>query len=405
MPTFTILLAVVRPPALLPFAIRSVLAQDRSDFELFVVCDGAPAETVACAEGFAAQDPRVRVFAHPKGPRHGEAYRDQALRHAHGQYVCHIGDDDLWLPHHLTEVAKLLESVDFGHISHFEIIGDATEVVAGGTDILLAGDLADPAIRQRMIDTEGNFFGASVSGYRLAAYRALPEGWSPGPLDRPSDLHMWLKFLKAPGLRYGTRVAVTTLKLGASTRRDWPVERRVQELEGWAKRLLDPAERDRLMQAALLSMSRGTYHLQYRAEDLVRQVQELTAQSAHALEAQSLAEAAQAHAEAARVQAEAQAQAALAQAQAAQAVQRQAQAAEAEALHAQRSTLAERDAIAARLSTAIDETQALKAELAARENQVLVWRTRSQGMRQSWSWRLTRPFRKLARLIAGKPTR
>ena len=380
-PTFTILLPVVRPPAMLPFAIRSVLAQDRPDFELFIVCDGAPAETVACAEGFAAEDPRVRVFTHPKGERHGEAYRDQALQHARGLYVCHIGDDDLWLPHHLTEMAKLLETVDFGHISHFEIIGSGTEVVSAGTDILLAGDLADPSIRQRLIDTEGNFFGASVGGYRLAAYRALPEGWAPGPLDRPSDLHMWLKFLKAPGLRFGTRVAVTTLKLGASTRRDWPMERRVQELEDWAKRLLDPTERDRLMQAGLLSLSRGTYHLQYRSEDLVRQVQALTEQNARAREAQS--------------QAEAQAQAVLAQARAA----------EAQALQAQRLALAEREATTARLNEAAAETETLKAELAARENQVLLWRQRRKDMRKRWSWRLTKPFRQLARLITRKPAR
>jgi hypothetical protein len=383
-PTFTILLPVVRPPAMLPFAIRSVLAQDRPDFELFIVCDGAPAETVACAETFAAEDPRVRVFAHPKGVRHGEAYRHQALQHARGHYVCHIGDDDLWLPHHLTEMARLLEDVDFGHISHFEITGSGTEIVAGGTPILLAGDLADPAIRQRMIDTEGNFFGASVGGYRLAAYRALPQGWAPGPPNRPSDLHMWLKFLNAPGLRYGTRVAVTTLKLGASTRRDWPMERRVGELEGWARRLADPLERDRLMQAALLSMSRGTYHLQHRAEDLVRQVQALTERNAHALEGQARAQAAEAQADEARAQA---------------------QAAEAEALRAQRRALAERDAIAARLNEVIAETQTLKAELAAREHQVLLWRQRSKEMRKRWSWRVTKPFRQLARLFARKPAR
>lgn len=366
-PTFTILLPVVRPPALLPFAIRSVLAQDRPDFELFIVCDGAPAETVACAQGFAAQDQRIRVFSHPKGERHGEAYRDQALQHARGVYVCQIGDDDLWLPHHLTEMAKLLETVDFGHTSHFEIIGNATPVVAAGTDILLPGDLADPSIRQRLIDTEANFFGASVGGYRLAAYRALPEGWAPGPLNRPSDLHMWLKFLKAPGLRFGTRVAVTTLKLGASTRRDWPMERRARELEGWAERLLDPTERDRLMQTGLLSLSRGTYHLLDRG-------QALTEQSARAREAQSQAEA-------------------------------RARAAEAQVLQAQRLALAEREAMTARLNEAAEEAQSLKAELAARENQVLLWRQRSKDMRKRWSWRLTKPFRKLARLITGKPAR
>ena len=43
-PTFTILLPVNRPPALLKYAVRSVQAQERQDFELFIICDGAPPE-------------------------------------------------------------------------------------------------------------------------------------------------------------------------------------------------------------------------------------------------------------------------------------------------------------------------------------------------------------------------
>ena len=66
-PTFTVLAPIHRPPDLLPFAIRSVLDQTRSDFELFIICDGAPEATAEAARAFAAQDRRIRAFVHPKG--------------------------------------------------------------------------------------------------------------------------------------------------------------------------------------------------------------------------------------------------------------------------------------------------------------------------------------------------
>lgn len=232
-PEFTILLPVHRPPALLPYAIASVQAQTRQDFELFIVCDGAPPETVACAEGFAARDGRIKVFAHPKGERSGEAYRHQALQQARGRLVGHIGDDDFWLPNHLAEMARLLDKVDFGNLLH---VAMDTE----GEVALVAGDLANPATRQRMLQRPYNIFGMTVACYRLSAYRALPVGWSPAPPDVAPDLHMWRQFLAQSDLRFGTRAAVTTVKLTAASRSDWTLERRAAEMAAWAARMSEP---------------------------------------------------------------------------------------------------------------------------------------------------------------------
>lgn len=235
-PAFTILLPVHRPPAMLPYAIASVLAQRRRDFELFVICDGAPAETAALAHERAAADPRIRVFVHPKGERNGEIYRHQALLEARGRYVCQIADDDLWLPNHLTELARLLRHVHFGHIS-------MVWVQPNGNVNVDPHDLADPAVRHRMLNERWNFFGPTTAGYRLSAYRALPEGWSPAPRDLASDLFMWRKFLARPELRAGTRYGVTSAHFAAPYRHDWSMDQRVAEMRAWAQRLGDPAGR------------------------------------------------------------------------------------------------------------------------------------------------------------------
>jgi glycosyltransferase involved in cell wall biosynthesis len=246
-PTFTILLPVHRPPALLPYAIASVQAQKRQHFELFVICDGAPPETAALARSRAAADARIRVFEHPKGERNGEAYRHQALQEARGRYVCQIADDDLWLPEHLTEIEKLLRSVQFGNIS-------MVWVQPNGKGVVDRHDLADPATRERMLKETWNFFGPTTVGYRLAAYRALPVGWTPAPPGIASDLFMWRKFLARTELSVSTRLAVTSAHFAAPYRADWSDEQRAAEIRDWAERFADPRFRRSFVRKVL---SRG----------------------------------------------------------------------------------------------------------------------------------------------------
>jgi glycosyltransferase involved in cell wall biosynthesis len=219
---FTVLLPVLRPPQLLPFAIRSVLAQTEPDFELCIVCDGAPPETAEVARQFAAEDSRVQVFAFPKGARHGEAHRAAVLEGAQSFAVAHIGDDDLWLPDHLARLGRLLDRADLVSVPGFSI----------GPDLRLKpgpfGDLALPMFRQAMLDRRWNFFGPTEAAYRLAAYRSLPEGWAPGPEGLWSDLNMWRKFLAHPGLRFASGTGISTLKFPAKFWTDATLEDRRQ---------------------------------------------------------------------------------------------------------------------------------------------------------------------------------
>lgn len=246
-PVFTILLPVIRLPDLLPFAVGSVLAQVEQRFEIFIVCDGAPPETVAAARALAAGDDRIRVFAFPKGERHGEAHRHTALAEARGQYVCQIADDDLWLPNHLVEMGKLLESVEFGNLAH-------AKVEADGTLSSTAGDLSVETLRRLMRERAFNIFGPTAAGYRLETYHALPVGWSPAPAGVWTDLAMWRKFLSAPGIKVGSRQAITSLHFAADLRREWSMERRVEETARYAALIATSNGRDEIRQGVLAAI-------------------------------------------------------------------------------------------------------------------------------------------------------
>jgi glycosyltransferase involved in cell wall biosynthesis len=244
---FTVLLPVHRSPELLPSAIEAVLAQTVADLELFVVCDGAPESTIACAQRYAAADARVRVFPFPKGERFGEAHRHIALQEASGRYVAHIADDDLWMPNHLEEMAELLQGADFGNILHVSVLPDEKLW-------LLPCDLSQPALRDRMLREKFNRFGLSFGGYRLDAYRRLPVGWSPAPASLWTDLHMWRKFLCRDDMRFATRMAVTALCFLSHYRADLSLEERATEHRMWHQRVQRKPERRRIVEAAWRSI-------------------------------------------------------------------------------------------------------------------------------------------------------
>jgi hypothetical protein len=249
-PTFTILMPVIRSPELMRFAIDSVFSQTRGDFELFIVCDGAPPETIRAGELVSERDVRVKVFPFPKGEGHGEAHRHTALQQARGRYVCGLADDDLWFPEHLSELDALLSEFEFGNLLH------ANVMVEGPPLLLGMSDFGDPKIRARMLSEPFNIFGPSHAGYRLETYRRLPVGWSPAPEGMYSDLAMWRKFLALPDLSAGTRFVFTSLHFATPHRRAWSIEQRSAETAGYAALLATSQGRNVLRDWAFREVAR-----------------------------------------------------------------------------------------------------------------------------------------------------
>jgi glycosyltransferase involved in cell wall biosynthesis len=243
----TVLLPVNRPPHFLPNAVGSVLAQTVSDFELLIVCDGAPSATVECAREFERRDPRVKVLVFPKGARVGEDHLHAALTSACGAFVAYLEDDDLWFPNHLEELEKLFQTVDFGHTIHVRGHPD------GHVESLLS-DLGNQEFRQRFLDDLFNRFGYSFCGHRLDAYRSLPEGWKPAPVGMYNDLHMWRKFMRMDGFKFGTRMVVTAVALPSYLREHMSAEEHAREAGVWRSRIVDQRERADIVENAWRSI-------------------------------------------------------------------------------------------------------------------------------------------------------
>jgi glycosyltransferase involved in cell wall biosynthesis len=230
---FTVLIPTFDNGDLIRTAIDSVLAQSHADFELVIVADGAPESTHAIVLDQAAKDPRVTLRAHPKGDRHGEAYRHQALQESRADAVCYLSDDDFWFADHLATMAGLLGEADFAHTRHVSVQLDLT--LMGTT-----GDLSDAATRAEMRSCAMNFFGLSVAGHRLDAYRHLDEGWSAAPLDVWTDLNMWRKWFAAEGLRFRSSTRITGLHMARYIRKEVTQAFLEREPRTWYEAFRDP---------------------------------------------------------------------------------------------------------------------------------------------------------------------
>ncbi|HSM01052.1 MAG TPA: glycosyltransferase family 2 protein [Acidimicrobiia bacterium] len=238
---------------LLLLAARSTLAQTVEDIEVFIVLDGADDATREAAHTARREDDRVHVIDRPKGARHGEAYRHEALAGARGEIVCYLADDDLWFPDHVEYLLDLLEENDFANVLPLVVMPD------GRLDVPYLGDLADPRYRQAILD-DFNFVPLGAAGHTMSAYRSLSDGWTPAPPGLPTDLHMWKKFAAIEGLRMVSGGHPTLLHLPSVMRPDVGIEDRLAELRLWSARMSDESERAAMRREGEDALSRAGAH-------------------------------------------------------------------------------------------------------------------------------------------------
>lgn len=103
-PFFSIVMPVYNVEAHLEKAVRSVLGQSFSEWELILVDDGSPDASGAIADRLAAEDSRIRVIHKEKNEGLSMA-RNTGLEQVYGQYVQFMDSDD-WIEDTLLEQVK-----------------------------------------------------------------------------------------------------------------------------------------------------------------------------------------------------------------------------------------------------------------------------------------------------------
>jgi glycosyltransferase involved in cell wall biosynthesis len=89
MPVATVVLPTHDHATTLPYALESVQRQTVEDLEIVVVGDGVGDDTREVVAARMREDARIRFLDRPKGERHGERHRHEALAGARGRIVCY----------------------------------------------------------------------------------------------------------------------------------------------------------------------------------------------------------------------------------------------------------------------------------------------------------------------------
>jgi len=111
-PIFSVIIPTYNRANLLEIAIKSVLEQEFSNFELIVVDDGSEDHTRQVVNAF--EDSRIQ-YHYQKNQERSTA-RNNGIHFAKAKYICFLDDDDYYLPNYLSTFYDELSKEDFPDI-------------------------------------------------------------------------------------------------------------------------------------------------------------------------------------------------------------------------------------------------------------------------------------------------
>lgn len=124
-PCVSVIMPAYNAGAYIEEAIRSVMAQTVTDWELLVLDDGSSDDTCARVAALAAEDPRIQLL--PNENNLGAANtRNRGFDLCRGLHVALLDSDDRWMPEKLEKQLALLEQTgaDFTYCSYSIVDGE-----------------------------------------------------------------------------------------------------------------------------------------------------------------------------------------------------------------------------------------------------------------------------------------
>ncbi|MFM9935668.1 MAG: glycosyltransferase family 2 protein [Novosphingobium sp.] len=217
-PRVSVVMPVYNVEAYVAEAIRSVLAQTFTDFELIIVDDGGADASLEICRSFA--DPRIVIVSQSNRGLAGA--RNTGIAAAGGEFVALLDSDDRWLPEKLMlHVIHLDNAPDVG-VSYapsrfIDSGGQPLRIVqrpklkgVTAADIFCrnpVGNGSAPVLRRTALDTVT--FADPAERSRTC--------WFDETLRQSEDIEMWLRLALTGGVRFeGIAPVLTEYRIGGS---------------------------------------------------------------------------------------------------------------------------------------------------------------------------------------------
>ncbi|MGH9384642.1 MAG: glycosyltransferase family 2 protein [Vicinamibacterales bacterium] len=107
-PVVTVIVATYNRKKSLDLTVQSLLQQDLTDFEAWIIGDACTDGSEGVVQSF--RDARLHWFNLEHNTGHQSGPNNEGLRRARGRYVAYLGHDDLWLPWHLSTLVTSIET-------------------------------------------------------------------------------------------------------------------------------------------------------------------------------------------------------------------------------------------------------------------------------------------------------
>jgi glycosyltransferase involved in cell wall biosynthesis len=133
-PLVSVLISTYNRPQYVCEALESILCQTYSNLEIILVRDGGTMVRDVISR---FDDPRLIFIDRDKN--HGLAYSfNEALSRAKGDYMCYLGDDDIFYPHHIEILVETLESQDECQVAYSDLYKVNCRVTEDGRRVVLS---------------------------------------------------------------------------------------------------------------------------------------------------------------------------------------------------------------------------------------------------------------------------